>query len=144
MSLQNSPGFDQVKYDGESDSSVPKKGRRRVWGIIIVLFLILISLVFINYRGRAEINALRGRGSVSGFVVDEKGNAVNAEIILAGTDLRTMTDETGKFLLTDIPEGQRVLVVGYDLTGWEYPVTVIAGQTMEIGRISVVTTQTPD
>ena len=144
MSLQNSPGFDQVKYDDESDSSVPKKGRRGVWVIIIVLFLILISLVFINYGGGTEINALRGRGSVSGFVVDEKGNAVKAEIILAGTDLRTMTDETGGFLLTDIPEGQRVLVVGYDLTGWEYPVTVIAGQTMEIGQISVVTTQTPD
>jgi hypothetical protein len=55
-----------------------------------------------------------------------------------------MTDESGKFLLGDIPEGQRLLVVGYDQTGWEYPVTVIAGQTMDVGRVSVVTTETPD
>jgi len=144
MSLQNSPGFDQVKLEDDSGSSDPRKRRRGVWGIIIVLFLILIGLVFVNYFGKAEINTLRGKGAVSGFVVDEKGNGVQAEIIVAGTDLQTMTDETGRFLLGDIPEGQRVLVVGYDLTGWEYPVTVISGQTMEIGQISVVTTQTPD
>ena len=144
MSLQNSPGFDQVKFDDDYEAPSSKKSRGGIWVIIIVLFLILTGLLFINFGGSAELNTFRGKGSVSGFVVDEKGTAVKAEIILAGTDLQTMTDETGRFLLNDIPEGQRLLVVGYDLTGWEYPVVVIAGQTLDIGKISVVTTQTPD
>ena len=144
MSLQNSPGFEQVKIDHVSDAPSPKHSRGWVRGIIIFLILTLTGLIFINYAGSADLNVLRGRGSVSGFVVDERGNAVKAEIIVAGTDLKIMTDDSGKFLLNDIPEGQRMLVVGYDLTGWEYPVVIIAGQTTEVGRISVVTTQTPD
>ncbi len=144
MSLQNSPGFEQVKIDYVSDAPSPKHGRGWARGIIIFLILTLTVLVFINYAGSADLNVLRGQGSVSGFVVDEKGNAVKAEIIVAGTDLKITTDDSGKFLLNDIPEGQRLLVVGYDLTGWEYPVVVIAGQTTEVGRISVVSTQTPN
>ncbi len=144
MSLQNSPGFDQVELDDVSHPPEPKNRRGVVWGMIIVLVLIVIGLAVLNIWGGAEITALRGVGSLSGFVVDEKGNGVQAEIIVAGTNLQTMTDESGKFLLADIPEGQRLLVVGYDQTGWEYPVTVIAGQTMDVGRVSVVTTETPD
>lgn len=144
MSLQNSPDFNQVKFDHDTDDASTKKSRNGVRGIIIALFLVLIGLVFINLFSRTDFDTLRGKGSVSGFVVDENGNAVKAEILVAGTELKNMTDDSGKFLLADIPEGQRLLVVGYDQTGWEHPVIVIAGQITDVGQLSVVTTQTPD
>lgn len=97
MSLQNSPGFDQVELDDVSHPPEPKNRRGVVWGIIIVLVLIVIGLAVLNIWGGAEITALRGVGSLSGFVVDEKGNGVQAEIIVAGTNLQTMTDESASF-----------------------------------------------
>lgn len=143
MTLQNSPGFEHVAVDETLEQVPQKKSRGGFWGIVAVLVLILLVLVFVNYWGDTAFVSIRGKGAVSGFVVDEEGNAAKAEILVAGTDLQTTTDEAGRFQLDDIPEGQRLLVVGYDLTGWEYPVTVIAGQTLDLGKISVVTTITP-
>ncbi|MCD4673062.1 MAG: carboxypeptidase-like regulatory domain-containing protein [Anaerolineaceae bacterium] len=143
MTLQNSPGFEHVAVDETLEQAPQKENRGGFWGIVAVLVLILLALMFVNYWGDTAFASIRGKGAVSGFVVDEEGNAVKAEILVAGTELQTMTDEAGRFQLNDIPEGQRLLVVGYDLMGWEYPVTVIAGQTLDLGKISVVTTITP-
>lgn len=143
MSLQDSPSFDHVIYPESEQSPAPVPRKKNLRWLIAGLVMVLLVLTVVNFWGSGVTDALRGKGSISGFVVDQDGNAVKAEVLVAGTGLGTFSDETGQFLLGGIPEGQRTLVVGYGLTGWEYPITVIAGQTMELGRISVIATATP-
>lgn len=147
MSLQNSPGFDQEEVDRFEEGSNKKEDRERrrggFWIIVSILVVVLLVLAAINLVDNKTFDALRGKGAVSGIVVDEDGNGVLAEVMIAGTNLSTRTDETGYFLMSDIPEGQRTLVVGFDQTGWQYPVVIIAGQTLDAGEISVITTVTP-
>lgn len=143
MTLQDSPGFDHEIISGTDQETEPEPKKRPFRWLIVGLVVILLALVVVNFWQSGVTDVLRGKGNVSGIVIDQDGNAVKAEVMVTGTNLATYTDDGGRFLLAGIPEGQRVLVIGYDLTGWEYPVTVIAGQTMELGKISVIATATP-
>jgi len=146
MSYQNSPGFNQdlSQSDQEVESDgTGGNGRGRTWIVIAILVLVLLALVVVNYSDNRIFTSIRATGGVSGIVVDENGNGVLAEIMVIGTDVSVLSEETGRFVINDIPEGERILVVGYDATGWQYPVTILAGQVIELGEFSVVTTDTP-
>lgn len=143
MTLQNSPGFDHDLFSETGNENEPESKKRAFRWLILGLVVILLALVVGNFWQSGLTDVLRGKGNVSGIVIDQNGNGVKAEVMVTGTNLATYTDDGGRFLLAGIPEGQRVLVIGYDLTGWEYPVTVVAGQTMELGKISVIATATP-
>jgi hypothetical protein len=143
MSLQDSPGFDQTSFDESEGQLQPQSYRHRLWWVIGGLALVLLALAVVNYAGAGAVERVSSKGAVTGIVVSEEGNGVLAEVFIAGTNLETFTDETGNFSLESIPEGQRILVVGYEQTGWEFPVTIVAGQTIDLGEISVIATATP-
>jgi outer membrane receptor protein involved in Fe transport len=74
-------------------------------------------------------------GSISGTVVDDQGRpVVTAEVYVLDTELVAVTDEDGRFLLSDVPAGTYSLEVqgdGYSGVSFEN-LTVAAGRQVEV------------
>ena len=74
-------------------------------------------------------------GSIAGQVVDDDGRPVNsAAVVIPSTGLTAMTDEDGRFLLSDLPAGVYTLEVsaeGFTSTDVETP-RVAVGRTVEV------------
>jgi hypothetical protein len=73
-----------------------------------------------------------GRGSITGQVFSPAGEVVdNAEISIAGLNIKAVTDMTGSFILGSVPAGDHTLVCTYiGLEQAMIDVTVIGGQTL--------------
>ena len=74
-------------------------------------------------------------GTVAGLVVDRStGEAIAAaQVTVMGTNIGTLTQENGRFLLQNVPAGNQVIrVERVGLTTVEREVTVTAGQTQDI------------
>lgn len=64
-----------------------------------------------------EKQSVKPKGTLSGKVLDEKGQPVfSATLLLQGTEIGTDTDENGDFIITGVPEGEYTLeasLLGY-------------------------------
>lgn len=83
-----------------------------------------------------------GTGSVSGVVVDAATSTFLANVLVAllSGSPNTLTDSTGQFTLTGVPAGNQTLT--FTLTGftlYNMTVTVVAGQTLDLGEVPAVT-----
>ncbi len=75
------------------------------WGYITLL---VASLLLLPGAGLAQQG-----DSVSGAVIDEGGPVAGARVRLRATDFATVTDEAGRFTLSEVPTGQEI-----DITAW--------------------------
>jgi hypothetical protein len=75
--------------------------------------------------------------------LDPSGQPFNGDIFVTGTTLAAKTNPDGSFELKNIPTGNRLVVVADALTGREYPVTIIAGETTNMGTVKFQVTATP-
>ena len=143
MSFENSPSLDEFK-DGIpeklSDPSARKKRIRTLVVILLVFLLILFASVFAKSDAAA---VLSGQGSVSGQAIDSKGNPFDGYLFVLGTDIEAQTQSDGTFLVEDVPAGARVLVLANEYAGYEFPIQVIAGETVSVGQIQFLPTATP-
>jgi len=111
--------------------------------IIAVLALILVILLGINYLSSPTARILSGKANVQGHVVDEHGLPVSARVIIFGTQLSTTTNPDGTFVLNGVPAGSQDVVVAYNISAIEVPITVVAGQDMDIGQVQFKVTAAP-
>ncbi len=79
-------------------------------------------------------------GSVEGVITDEDTDEplIGANVVLENTTIGTITDVEGRFTLGGLPTGKQTLTVsyvGYDPL--EYPVTIVANETNDLGTIDI-------
>jgi hypothetical protein len=143
MRLEKSPGFEQYK-DGIPDPPPDPADNRRRFRMVLLAALLLVLLLSIgNFLGSQTAALLTGTGSVTGTVIDEQGQAFRGEIFILGTELAVSTDPNGHFAMDRVPAGAQSLIVADDLFGREFPIQVVAGETIDVGQLQFVPTATP-
>ena len=100
---------------------------KKIYSILIFIFLGALAPVFAQYDAH-----------LTGHVLDEKTGEhlpfVNIQV--KGTNIGTVTDETGHYLLKDLPIGRQTIVfsyVGYETL--ELPVTMVEDKTIELKAV---------
>ena len=143
MSFEDSPSLEEY---GEGISLQPPErpsARRWVWVAIGILILAVVVLGGVNLQRSDAFTGLAGTGAITGEVVDEAGEPLEAYVFVLLTDLETQTDANGRFELQGVPAGSRVVVVAYLGAGREYPIVVNADSTTDMGQIQFASTKTP-
>ncbi|HET9439047.1 MAG TPA: SusC/RagA family TonB-linked outer membrane protein [Longimicrobiales bacterium] len=75
------------------------------------------------------------RGTITGRVVDQATNTplIGAQIVVAGTTMGTVTNQEGRFALTQVPAGERqIRVTHLGYKGATQPVSIAAGATATV------------
>lgn len=91
--------------------------------------LLLISLLVLNY---VSVSA----SLILGVAKDDKTPLPFANVYLKGTTYGTASDESGKFMLKDVPPGNYQLMIsalGYQL--YQKSITVSEGDTLKLGDV---------
>ncbi len=121
-----------------------RRGGRNISRIIIaILALTLLILLGVNFFTSPAARILSGKANVQGHVVDEHGLPVSARVIIFGTELSATTNPDGVFILNGVPAGSQMLVIAYNISAIEIPITVIPGQDMDIGQVQFKVTAAP-
>ncbi len=94
----------------------------------LILGVLLVMIVGFP----VAVLAQDGNGTITGQVFSPAGEVVdNAEISIAGLNIKAVTDMTGSFILGSVPAGDHTLVCTYiGLEQAMIDVTVIGGQTL--------------
>lgn len=144
MSFEESPSLDFYKDGLPSNLPDPSRRKRIIRKVTAALVVVVLGLLVFNLWQDGAFSILAGTGSVTGFAFDDQGLPIQAEVSVADGDASTRSDESGYFVLSGVPSGGQMLVIGYRAIGREVPVDVVAGQTVDIGqfRFSVVDFQT--
>jgi hypothetical protein len=82
-------------------------------------------------------------GTITGMVRDAHGQPAVAAILIEQTEIETRSDASGRFVVARVPAGNHLLVVARDNLGVEYPITAVAGASIDIGTVRVETTAVP-
>lgn len=143
MSLSSSPSLKEYK------NGIPTKHRdpdaRKKNFRIVVIFLLVIALMLLFFQFfQSDVAALAiGRGTLSGRIVDENGQALSAQVFVFGVDRLVDTGIDGSFIYKNVPAGERSLIITYNGTAQEFVVQAQAGTTVDLGDLSfLVTTPT--
>ena len=143
MSFENSPSLEEFQDGIPAKLSDPSAQRKRIRVLVLLLIAVLLVL-FASVFAKSDAAAiLSGRGSISGQAIDDLGNPFQGYIFVFGTELEAQTQPDGTFLLDGVPAGARVLVLANEYAGYEFPVQVIAGETVAVGKIQFISTATP-
>ena len=143
MPVENSPKLDQFN-EGIPQRLPDVHSRRRSMRIfILALVVLLAALEGVNLLRTPMAAALRGRGMVTGRVLDESGSPAQAEVAVLGTDIVIKVAADGSFQIPDCPAGNVTLVAGKGATGYAYTVAVPAGGSVDAGVLRLVATLEP-
>ncbi len=144
MPLEESPslaeyrqGIPPLPEKPRSIGEPPRRTKRLGWWLAIAaLTMIALALAAWNILRMGNVpNSEAGFGEVVGRVVDAAGNPVRAEILVDVGNIQAHADPDGRFRLTNVPAGRRVLLIGYMYMAREHFVTVWANTTVDIGEI---------
>ncbi|MEX2375044.1 MAG: SusC/RagA family TonB-linked outer membrane protein [Dehalococcoidia bacterium] len=107
--------------------------RDRVRGFAIAGFLPL-AMAVVSFVAMVDLASAQATGSMRGSITSESGRPlVGAQVSIPGTGVGGLTNNTGQFLLLNVPAGEqtvRVETLGYGTR--EQQVTVTAGQTLNV------------
>jgi hypothetical protein len=147
MSFEKSPSLDDYKEglpENLPDLSAKKRRIRYALGILFGLALFLGAANFFRSEaGGLFMRTVMGTGAVQGRAVDGEGSPFAGRVFVIGVDQIVRTSSDGSFFLDHIPAGNQSLVVANATTGQEHPVTIITGQTLNIGQVQFLATATP-
>lgn len=143
MPLEDSPSLEEYVEGMPLHPPERPVARRWVWSAVGILILVVVVLSGVNLQRSDAFTRLAGTGAITGEVVDEIGEPLEAYVFVMLTDLETQTDANGHFELRDVPAGSQVVVVAYLGAGREYPVVVNADSTTDMGQIQFASTRTP-
>ncbi len=99
---------------------------------IIVLFITMTTF-FASSQMMAQMMFEKTDANVFGHVTSNNEHVPFANILVKGTNRGISTDETGHYMLIDLPIGKQTLVakfIGYK--DQEVEVDVVAGKTIEV------------
>jgi hypothetical protein len=143
MSLENSPSLNEYRL-GLPERPPDLSARRRRWLIIGILVLLVISIWLLNIFSKSTVfQVVTGTGNIAGRVVGPGGAPVQAEVFVPGTNIKTQTDQDGRFALQNVPAGEHSLIVGLEVSGYEFPLNVQAGESLDLGDLRIVSTPGP-
>jgi hypothetical protein len=138
MSLQDSPSLEYYK-DGYRDAPDPNKGKKRTWIIIGALGALVVVLGVFAFLQSGGGVLLSGKGTVTGYAVDEEGNPIRVEVLIFDTNILEVSDEEGYFIIRDVPAGKQSVIVAADEIASEVEVYVVAGTENTVGTVTVPT-----
>ena len=143
MKLEDSPSLSEFK-DGIPEHPVDPNARRKRFRIALFVSLsIVLMMAAILFLKSPAANILAGQGAVQGYVVDEINQPFQGHIFILGTELDIKTSSNGYFLMENVPAGEQILIAADEEFADEFPITVIAGQTVDIGQIQFVSLAMP-
>ncbi len=146
MSLSSSPKLEEYQ-DGIPPKKPDRKGRALTVRILIGVFALVSVALLISQVLHSNTTALLvGKGEVVGVVVDETGAPLQGEVFISGYDREVKTKVDGSFEISGVPEGAQLLAVAHHGAASQYPVEVVAGQTVDMGEIRyfIVTPVAPE
>jgi iron complex outermembrane receptor protein len=111
--------------------------------VLYVLCGIAVILVVITLLTSNGASLSTGKGSISGNVVNELGTPLPAEVYVVSTKLGTTANNDGNFVLENIPEGNREVIVTYSGQGVDLQVKITENQQLSLGVIQIRSTQIP-
>ncbi len=144
MSLSNSPSLDDYKHGIPDKPRDPVSHRKGFRIILLGLLVIVAGMGLYNFLHTEAASLLAGQGALTGQVVDQQGMPLKAQVFVMGVDRPVQAGADGSFTYTNIPAGERSLVIIFNGTASEYPVQVQAGTTVNVGKVTfTVVTPTP-
>jgi len=144
MPFENSPSLDAYKNGMPERPRRSSTEHRRVWLVIAVLSVVVVLLLGVNLWDAPAVTHLRGTGTVTGQVVNERGDPIQAEIFVLKTALDAQTDDQGYFTLKQVPAGEQILVIAYLGVGREVRTVVASDTVTDLGRIQFASTRVPE
>jgi len=140
MPVEDSPLLEEFK-DGLPEKLPDSQGPRKVTrSIIAILGLLTVILAATNFvKSGVALTMFRGKGTVTGYVVDENHIPIVVEIYILGTDIEAMTDQSGYFEIQGVPAGSQSIAAVTEETGDEFPVEVVAGSIVGMGELQLIT-----
>lgn len=144
MAFENSPSLKDFENGIPENLPEPAQKRRNLRRVMLVLLGLVILLVGFSFLQSTAAELVSGKGSVSGVVYDDLGEPFQGYIFILGTELETQTDAKGRFLIKKVPAGKRALIVANEYAGYEFPVAIRAGETVDIGQLQFISTETPN
>ena len=102
-----------------------------------------IILLLVNLSTSDLTAPLRGTGSLQGVALDANGKPLLGVVMVEGTSLTVKTNTDGSFQISNVPAGDRVIVVSDTLSGREFHASIQAGQITNLGSVQLKSTATP-
>ena len=143
MPLVDSPDLEDYSEGIKTQAKEPKSRTGSVRLFIGILAVVLIILGILNYTQSHHLALVTGRGTLTGLVLNEKGDGVPAEITVFGTNIKGRADENGMFTISNVPKGNPTLTIGYEGQAVQHSFALSAGEILDIGTIRLVTTALP-
>ncbi|MBN1317496.1 MAG: carboxypeptidase regulatory-like domain-containing protein [Anaerolineales bacterium] len=140
MTLADSP-----KIEYTPDGKPPEKGTTKKIIVRVALIVLLVAALLINFTVWNQYNVpaqiANADGAIQGRVLLAAGDPLpDAEVFVANApSVIARTDSQGNFLLQGVPAGQQMLIVGFNARGEEFPVTVLNGETTNVGPVTFAT-----
>jgi hypothetical protein len=144
MAFEKSPSLEEFEDGMPQKLSDPSARRKRLRVLVLLVITLLLLFLAISFAQSDASALLAGKGSVSGRALDDSGEPFQGYVFIVGTDIEGVTAEDGIFLVDGVPAGARTLVLANEYTGYEFPVAVTAGETVDIGDIRFTTTAIPE
>jgi hypothetical protein len=142
MTFDQSPSLNEYK-DGLSGKKRNEEQKKKIQSLLIILAGLILAAGIYNFTQSETAASLLGKGSLTGIVVDEKNQPLEASIFVPGTDIQGQTNSDGEFTLENIPTNTESIVIGISGAGHEIPVSIQAGSLTNLGQIQFVSTLTP-
>ncbi|MBT3313091.1 MAG: carboxypeptidase regulatory-like domain-containing protein [Anaerolineae bacterium] len=139
MSLEDSPSLEDFSDDFLSPPPDKVDKKRRFSLILVSLVLLIVILLGINFAQSGAYAQLAGKGSLSGYAVNESGDAIAVEIFIFGTDITGLSGDDGYFEIKNVPSGERSVIIAFGDIATEKIVILDAGGNTDLGTVTVPT-----
>ena len=103
------------------------------------MVLLIVILLGINFAQSGAYAQLAGKGSFSGYAVNESDEAIAVEIFVFGTDISGLSGEDGYFEIANVPAGERSVIIAFGDIATEKIASINAGTKTDLGTVTVPT-----
>ena len=141
MTLEDSPSLNEFK-NGLPDELPKSRGPRKLTrSIIAILGIITLILATANFvRSGTVLAMFKGKGTVTGYVIDETYQPLLVEVYVLGTEIEARSDASGYFEIQGVPAGLQSIAIVTEDTGEEFQVEVFSNSIAGMGEIQLETT----